>query len=279
MNRLFFILIFGFVGIFSNIKAQSMRVMSYNIRLDLASDSLNSWTHRKASFFSLIDFYQPEIFGVQEALPDQMTDISQTLKQYRFVGVGRDDGNNKGEYSAIFYDTTLYKVIIENTFWLSETPEKPSLGWDAAYKRICSYALFETKIGGKQFWVFNTHFDHIGVQARQNSALLVLKKIEELNAANLPLIFMGDLNSAAQSKSVALLSEKMHDAYLISQKKPYGPIGTFNAFDAQKIVNERIDYIFISGFDVDNYMHIDDKRNDNYFISDHLPVLATLTLK
>ena len=160
-----------------NINAQNLKVMTFNIRLSLESDKENSWVKRKDDALKLMNYYHPDVMGVQEAVPQQMTDIKTGLKNYDFVGVGRDDGADKGEYSAIFYDTEKLQVVQSGTFWLSETPEKPSKGWDAAYNRVCTYALFKTKKGGKKFWAFNVHFDHVGNVAREKSAQLILDKI------------------------------------------------------------------------------------------------------
>ena len=132
--------------------SQSLKVMSFNIRLSLDSDKENSWTHRKKEAIDLLSYYQPDYFGVQEAVPEQMRDIKNGLKNYNYVGVGRDDGKEKGEFSALFYDTRQLEVLRSGTFWLSEMPEKPSKGWDAAYNRVCTYALFKDKKSSKKFW-------------------------------------------------------------------------------------------------------------------------------
>ena len=144
-----------------------VKVMSYNIKYANETDGENSWSLRKDFLTNQIRFYQPDIFGVQEAVFLQMEHFSENLPSYKYVGVGREDGKTKGEYSAIFYDSNQYNVLDENTFWLSQTPEKVSVGWDAAMERISTYALFEAKDSGEKFWVFNTHFDHVGEQARR----------------------------------------------------------------------------------------------------------------
>ena len=168
--------------------SQNLKVMSFNIRLNVDSDKENSWTNRKQDVADLLTYYHPDYFGVQEALPDQMKDIKNGLKNYDYVGVGRDDGKEKGEFSAIFYDTDRLQVLKSDTFWLSETPEKPSKGWDAALNRICTYAVFRDKKSKKEFMALNLHFDHIGNIARVKSSELILKKIKEINPKNLPVL-------------------------------------------------------------------------------------------
>jgi endonuclease/exonuclease/phosphatase family metal-dependent hydrolase len=150
--------------------AQSLKVMTYNIRLDVASDGENDWVHRRDFFCSQMQYYEPDIFGVQEAKPNQVVDITTILSQYNNVGIGRD-GIGEGESSNIFYKKDRFKVIESNTFWLSETPDKISKGWDAAFNRVCTYALLKDLTTKKTFWVFNTHLDHVGELARTNGIL------------------------------------------------------------------------------------------------------------
>ena len=176
------------------VNAQTLRVMTYNIRLDIASDGENDWTHRKDFFASQVQFYEPDIFGVQEAMPHQVTDIAAALSAYNYIGTGRD-GIGKGESSNIYYKKDRFILKEQNTFWLSETPDTVSKGWDAAYRRVCTYGLFKDKKTKKIFWLFNTHLDHVGEQARTKGIELIIAKIAALNKNNYPVIFMGDLNS------------------------------------------------------------------------------------
>lgn len=259
-----------------NFNAQNLKVMTFNIRLSLESDKENSWDNRKSDALKLLDYYQPDFFGVQEAVPQQMTDIKTCLKNYDFVGVGRDDGANKGEYSAIFYDTEKLQVLQSGTFWLSETPEKPSKGWDAAYNRVCTYALFKTKKGGKKFWAFNVHFDHIGDVARDNSSKLILNKIKAFNSQNLPVVLTGDFNLTDKTEPIKILSENLKDTFYHSKKPHYGPVGTFTAFDINTVPKERIDYIFVKHFECETIRTINDRRENLLYPSDHFPVMAEL---
>jgi len=204
MKKLFFGLMFASSLVFS----QDLKVMTYNIRLSVDSDKENSWNNRKQETMAMMSYYHPDYFGVQEAVPQQMVDIKTTLTDYDYVGVGRDDGKNQGEFSAIFYDKNKLEVVKSGTFWLSETPEKPSKGWDAAYNRVCTYALFKMKKGGKKFWAFNLHFDHVGDVARVNSAKLILEKIKEFNKENLPLTLTGDFNLTDDKEPIKIMSKE-----------------------------------------------------------------------
>lgn len=250
--------------------------MTFNIRLSLDSDKENSWANRKTEALQLMNYYRPDFFGVQEALPQQMVNIKNGLTNYNSVGVGRDDGADKGEYSAIFYDETKLKMLNSGTFWLSETPDRPSKGWDAAYNRICTYALFKLKKGGKKFWAFNVHFDHIGNEARKNSAKLILEKIKNFKTKNLPVVLTGDFNLTEDSEPIKILSKNMNDAYCHSKTKPYGPKGTFTAFDIMKAPKDRIDYIFVKDFTVLNYRVINDRLENLLYPSDHFPVISEI---
>ena len=256
--------------------SQTTNLISFNIRYDNTSDTINNWNKRKASMASLIQHYDADIVGIQEGLHHQVDYLNNTLNGFSYVGVGRDDGQQKGEYSAIFYNSDKFKVLKTNTFWLSETPEKVSVGWDASMERICTYALFENVTSKKQFYVFNTHFDHRGMQARVNSAELIYKKIKEINTSDLPVILMGDLNLTPDTEPIQFLKKHLTDAMGISKKPFYGPIGTFNGFDQDRIMENRIDYIFVNNIEVLSYTHIDDRMANNMHISDHLPVLITL---
>jgi len=250
--------------------------MTYNIRLSLESDKENSWDNRKEDALALMSYYHPDIMGVQEAVPQQMKDIQNMLKDYSFVGVGRDDGKDKGEYSAIFYDKNKLEVLQSGTFWLSETPDVPSKGWDAAYNRICTYALFRMKKGGKKFWSFNLHFDHIGNVARVNSSKLILEKMKKLNPKNLPVTLTGDFNLTDDTEPLQIISKSMTDSYYHSEKPHYGPKGSFQAFDIHTPAKERIDYVFVKGFKVISNRTINDRRENLLYPSDHFPVLAEL---
>lgn len=211
------------------------------------------------------------IIGVQEALSHQVKDIDLALRSFDYVGVGRDDGKEKGEYSAIFIDTLKFNIIQSQTFWLSETPEKPSVGWDASMERIYTFVLLETKKETQRFWVMNTHFDHIGEIARQKSAINILQKIKQINTIHLPAIIMGDLNFTPDEKPYQILSNSMEDSYQINTENTINNRGSFNGFE-KEFEPKRIDYIFTDGFRIKNYYHIYKLMPNGNFPSDHFPI-------
>lgn len=256
---------------------KSIKIMTYNIKLDYPKQGENSWNDRKEFLSNQILFYEPDIFGVQEALPNQMKYLDSMLVSYDFVGIGRDSGNN-GEFSAIFYNRDKCKIIQASTFWLSETPEEPSRGWDARFNRICTYALFENEETNENFWVFNTHLDHEGKVAREQSLKLIDQQIDELNTDLFPVVLMGDLNLEPQTELIQWLKKKYLDSKEITRIPAFGPQGTFNGFEFHKPVTRRIDYIFVSeNIQVEKYAVLSDSKDCKY-PSDHLPVLASIIL-
>ncbi len=270
INRVSFILVL-LLSLFTY--SQNLKVMTYNIRLDVAVDGENDWSHRKDFFTSQIQFYEPDVFGIQEATPNQVIDISNALSQYNHIGIGRE-GVGKGESSNIYYKKERFSVSKETTFWLSETPNEISKGWDAACNRVCTFALFEDLKSNKSFWVFNTHLDHIGEVARTKGIELILSKIEAVNNQKLPLIFMGDFNSEPNENRIIELKKIMNDSRELSVEKPFGPFGTFNNFQYNEPATKQIDYIFLSknsSFIVNKYAVLTDSKNLR-FPSDHFPV-------
>lgn len=260
--------------------AQSLKIMTYNIRLDVSSDGENDWNHRKDFFTSQIQFYEPDVFGVQEATPTQVVAISNALIQYENVGIGRE-GVGKGESSNIYFKKDKFTILDSSTFWLSDTPNEISMGWDAACNRVCTYALFKDNKTKQFFWVFNTHLDHIGEVARTKGIELILSKIAALNTKKYPVIFMGDFNTEPKEDRIIKLQKVMNDSRSISQNKPFGPEGTFNGFKHDEPVTKRIDYIFISknsNLNVIKYAVLSDSKDLKY-PSDHLPVLVELNFK
>jgi len=252
---------------------QNLKIMTYNIRLDIASDGENAWPNRKDFFTSQIQFYSPDIFGVQEATPNQVVDIASALPDYNKFGIGRE-AEGKGEACTIYYKKNRFKIEQSNTFWLSETPHIVSKGWDAACNRICTYALFKDLKTKKLFWVFNTHLDHIGNEARVKGVQLILSKIKEVNTKEYPVVFMGDFNSEPNTPQIIEIRKVMDDTKDVSKEKPFGPSGTFNDFNHKEPVTLLIDYIFISknsSFKVLKHAVLSDSKDLKY-PSDHLPV-------
>tara|TARA_R110002073_G_scaffold40547_5_gene114951 strand:+ start:51244 stop:52080 length:837 start_codon:yes stop_codon:yes gene_type:complete len=260
-------------------KPQVIDVMTYNIRLDIASDGANAWPNRKDFLSSQIQFYAPDVFGVQEARPNQMNDLKKALKNYASIGQGRDE-NADGEHSAIFYNTKKLHVEKEDTFWLSETPNMVSKGWDAAYPRICTYGLFKLLESGKKVWVFNTHLDHIGAKAQLEGMQLIINKIAAVNTAKLPVIIMGDFNVEPTSELIHNLKQHMDDTKDLA-KVTFGSDETFNGFQFDQPATKRIDYIMISKsskIEVEKYGVLSSSINLKY-PSDHFPVLVKLKLQ
>lgn len=279
MRKLF---IFCLLLLFTtSIRAQeNLKLMTYNIRYDNPRDGENRWDLRKDWLANQVRFVGPDVMGIQEGLSHQVAFLDENLTDYKYVGIGRDDGKTKGEYSAIFYNSNKLKLVDENTFWLSETPDKISVGWNASMERICTYALLEDKATKYQFYVFNAHFDHIGNLARANSVELILKQIKTLNDKDLPVFLMGDLNLAPDSAPIKHLSSQMNDAFQHSNNPTFGPIGTFNGFKHDRKVTRRIDYIFTgtTKIEVNKYGVLSDSKDLKY-PSDHLPVVIEVTIK
>ncbi|HEY5967284.1 MAG TPA: endonuclease/exonuclease/phosphatase family protein [Chitinophagaceae bacterium] len=265
-----------------SVQSQELNVMTFNIRLNIKSDSLNAWPYRKDNAASQIKFHKTHVLGVQEALHDQMMDLSQSLSQYKYAGVGRDDGKTKGEYSAIFYDSTRLRLLGSSTFWLSLTPEiAGSKSWDAAITRIVTWAKFKDATSKKIFFVFNTHFDHIGKEARRESAKLIRQRVKEI-AGSSPVIIMGDYNSKPSDDPIKILTDstdkdRFIDTKAISLTPHYGPQGTFNAFTSKETDNEPIDFIFLKGkWKVLQHATLSQTWGGR-FSSDHFPVFTKLS--
>lgn len=256
-------------------KNQPINVITYNIRLNVASDGINAWPKRKDNVKALVNFYDADILCVQEALPDQFDDLLAN-SDFDVVGVGRDDGKRKGEFSAIYFNKNRFVKKEGGTFWLSPTPDVPSKGWDAALNRVCSWVKLYDKSNKKEFIVFNTHYDHIGVKARIESAKLIKQKIQEI-APKLPVVFTGDLNVTPETEAIATIKSFLTDSKEISIEPHYGPNGTFNSFNFNSELKNTIDYVFVNkGFKVLKHATLTDSKDQRYY-SDHLPVFVRLT--
>jgi|TARA_B100000287_G_scaffold86612_1_gene79215 endonuclease/exonuclease/phosphatase family metal-dependent hydrolase len=253
-------------------------VITYNIKYDDNSNGENSWNVRKEALLELITAFSPDILGTQEGLMHQVEFLDSKMNDHKYVGVGRDDADRKGEYCAIFFNKKKYKLLKNSTFWLSENPNKVSIGWDAALERICTYALLETIEGGNKIWVFNTHFDHVGNTAREESARLLLEKIKMLNIQEEPVLVMGDFNALEKSKVIDILREGLNDTMRDTDIEHKGPVGTFNNFLNNQEIIKRIDYIFSKGFQTISHQHVDKKLDNGNHISDHLPVFVKVKI-
>ena len=251
----------------------ALSIMTYNIRLDTKEDGINQWNKRKKGLVSLIKKSNPDIIGIQEGLPNQIIYLSEQLVEYSFIGTGRD-GRNNGEYCAIYYKNKNLKLEKNETFWLSETPDIPSTGWDASLNRIATVGVFTTFNSNKKLVVYNSHFDHIGKIAKEKSVSVIINHIKANNYFNNSIVVMGDFNSTPNETPIKILKENLVDSFNeTSQKKPFG---TFNGFDLKSKLTKRIDYIFTKNIKVQDYNHILKKLPNGLWPSDHLPILITI---
>jgi hypothetical protein len=255
-----------------------MNVMTFNVRCDKSSDLENAWQNRKDFVSQMINFYDGDIIGTQEVLKNQLHDLLERLPQYKSLGLGREDGKDRGEHCAIFYKPQKFTVEKKGHFWLSEQPQQPgSKGWDAACERIVTWAIFKEKKTETKFVFFNTHFDHIGELARKESAILLKKKIVEI-AEQLPVILTGDLNLPPEA---AVVRSLLKDDFLVDSRKVsrivYGPTWSFHDFGRIPMQYRKlIDYILIDKrITVNKYVCISETLN-SVFLSDHNPVLVQI---
>ncbi len=287
-KSLLFFTVLSFV-LTGNLSSQTLTVATYNIRMDNRNDSLqgDGWKQRSPALCQLIAYHDFDIFGTQEGFYHQLEDMLALLPGYAYTGVGRDDGKQKGEYAAIFYKKEKFRLLDQGNFWLSENPDKPNLGWDAACVRICSWGKFEEIATGFRFLFFNVHMDHVGVVARREGAKLILNRIQKMSE-NQPVILTGDFNVDQRNESYTLLNTSgiMKDAY---EKSPlrYAMNGTFNSFETDRKTDSRIDHIFLSNeFKVSRYGILtdvywtEDAKKPGRFVpripSDHYPVVVKI---
>lgn len=260
--------------------AQCLTVGSYNVRLYTQGDTGNLWETRAPYVAALIRFHDFDVFGTQEGFRNQLDDIRSTLPYYEYSGVGRDDGKEKGEHSAIFYKKARFQLLKHGDFWLSPTPETPSKGWDATCcNRLCSWVYLQDKQTKKKFYVFNAHYDHEGMVARRESSKLILERIRAI-AGREPVILTGDFNGDHNSewyKAVAN-SEVLKDTYR-QVEHPYANNSSFNGFGKTSYRDEIIDHVFTTPhFRVLKWGLLTDTYRGKY-PSDHFPVLVSLQWK
>jgi endonuclease/exonuclease/phosphatase family metal-dependent hydrolase len=261
-------------------KPIDLNVMTFNIRMDNKGDSLNSWPYRKDVAAEAVKTHDVDLLGTQEVLFHQLTDLKARLPEYQSIGVGREDGKEKGEYSAIFYKKDRFSEVKSGTFWLSETPEVAgSKGWDGACERVATWAILQNKESKKQIFFINTHLDHVGKVARQEGVTLLLNRAKELGKG-LPIIITGDFNSTPESEVIKHVTEsgEFRDSRIITQNVS-GNTGTFHAFGRIPVEKrQRIDYIFVTEqMSVSSLEVLPDQINDIY-ISDHSLVVAHIIL-
>lgn len=283
--KIFILLLLTGLSVTSCVKpsAPQLRLATFNIRYDNPEDSLNNWKYRKDSIYTFIRKTNPEIINMQEVLHNQLQDLQADLPEYSFVGVGRDDGKTAGEYAPVFFKTDKFTLSDEGTFWLSEYPDSAGLkGWDAACTRIATWAKLQEKSRGKVFLVVNTHFDHVGTEARRHSALLIISKIKEI-AGDTPAILTGDFNVSEQWEAYQTITTNefvLKDAYKIAEKRT-GVSYTFHDFGkVSPEKREKIDFIFVTP--QIRVLTTDipySKIGDDLYLSDHNPEIADLEIK
>lgn len=284
MNKLFI----GFIAVFLSLSlaAQNksdLNVMTFNIRYDNPGDGTNQWKYRRDYAADLVKFYAPDIFGSQEVLHNQLTDLTSRLPQYDYIGVGREDGKTKGEYAPVFYRKDRLELLDSGNFWLAEDMNAiGKKGWDAACERVATWGLFRDKRSGKEFLFLNTHLDHIGEVARREGALLVLEQVEKL-APSHPTIVTGDFNAAAYDEPIRILVNPEDSRHLTDSRNMaalrYGPEGSWHDFGRVPLEKmDVIDYIFIKGnIEVQRHGILSEQKGALY-PSDHYPVFATIVL-
>lgn len=257
-----------------NIKC-AMKIATYNLRMDTESDGQNAWPNRKELVKNLVKAYNFDIFGTQEGFKHMLDGVNE-VGGYTYFGAGREDGEDAGEHSAIFYKTDRFKVLEGGNFWYSETPEAPGKGWDATCcNRICSWLKLKDNVSGKEFFFFNSHFDHQGIVARRESSKLLLAKIKQI-AGDATVFSTGDYNATPESEPVKIILSDglLKDSRVLSKKAPTGTIGTTNGFKENSPAKNRIDYIFVTkGIRINTYSVLNDKPN-GHFTSDHYPVMV-----
>ncbi len=255
---------------------ETLKAMTFNIRFNNPGDGDNAWPRRVDMVERLLRYHSPDILGVQEALQDQMDDLSKMLPGHQSEGIARTEG---GEYSAIFYRQHRLNRLDGSTFYLSTTPDTLSVGWDAALPRIVTWAKFQDRYSGHSFLCFNTHFDHVGEQARQQSAALILRAIDSLNPDNLPVMLLGDFNATPESVPIqSLLAGGMKDSRQASLEPAHGPDATWTGWTIAGEPGRRIDFVFVRG-PLAVYRHATLAESfSGRFPSDHLPVIAEIAL-
>ena len=257
-------------------ESKELKVMSYNVRYDTPKDGENAWDLRKHATIAMLNDVKPDVFGVQEALPNQVAYISEQAPNYKNVGVGRDDGISKGEHMSVFWNTETIEMLEWGTYWLSETPDVPSYGWDAGCRRTATWALMKDKRNGKKFFFVNTHLDHKGVEARKNGLQLVIDKIAAMNPDGYPMVLTGDFNVTPDDECLVDLDKQMESVRKIA--KVTDNYTTYNGWGNNSPEKGYvIDYIYVSGFtSVPEYSTNLKAYADRQFVSDHYPLVSIL---
>lgn len=280
MKKLLLLLVFVIFLTNGFAQNENIKVMTYNIRCGYCEDSsdVNNWSKRKYLVAYVIKNHNPDLIGLQEAEQFQIKDLVEMLDDYDWIGVGREDGKEKGESAAIIYRKNRFVLEEQKTLWLSETPELVSKGWDAALNRTVTIVKLKDLKSSKEFYFFNTHFDHIGEIAKTESSRLIISEIDKL-AASYPVILTGDFNYTSRSDGYKIIIEKLSDAKTISKNESIGGSITFNGFGKDIQPDNKIDFIFVNDkTEVINHI-IDTTTYNDLYPSDHYPVISELKLK
>jgi endonuclease/exonuclease/phosphatase family metal-dependent hydrolase len=251
-----------------------LKVMSYNIRYGTADDGEYSWPNRQDAAVAMILDQRPAVFGVQEGLRFQLDFLTEKCPMYKYVGVGREDGEMRGEHMAVFYDTTRVELKNWGTYWLSETPDEPSKGWDAACKRTATWTLLHDIKADKYFYFVDTHLDHVGEEAREKGLALVVERIGAMNPENYPMVLLGDFNVFPDDPCLkglrAVMTDAREAASVTTNESTYHGYGT--------VVKDPIDYIFYKGFSgCKELARVTKPYEECLYVSDHYPITAILT--
>lgn len=276
MKKVFYLLMAQLFALASF--SQTLITGTFNLRYDNAGDTGNLWKDRAPVAAALIRFHKFDIVGTQEGLRNQLYDLQNSLPEYDWYGLARDDAKTKGEHSAIFFRKDKFTKVDSGDFWLSQTPDKPGFGWDARNNRICTWLKLKENKTKKLFYVFNVHYDHRGVEARRESSKLILAKIKAI-AGNQPVILTGDFNGNHQSEwYLAIKDSGVLSDVLWQVERPYINNGSFNSFKTNNPSKDIIDHIFVSKhFKATRYGILTDTYHGK-FPSDHYPVLAEVVL-
>ncbi len=255
-----------------------LRVMTFNVRYATAPDGDNGWEHRRELLIETVRKFDPDVLGLQEALADQLDEIAAQLPTHTVIGVGRDDGKRKGEFSALLIRTDRFEIVDSGTFWLSETPNLiASKSWDAALCRIATHATVRDRKADEHIFLLNTHWDHQGEIARIESAKLVAQSIEAALQKKHFVIVTGDLNCTQESKGYQILSRSLRDVYRAANPEKRRDEATFHNFRGNT-PGDAIDFIFASRDLRVRGATIDRTQREGRYPSDHFPVTAELLL-
>ncbi len=259
-------------------KRSPFTILTYNIKVDVPHEEISSWARRRDAVNAVVEFYDPDIFCAQEALPHQMGDLAR-MAQYGVIAFGRDDGDKDGEHAAIFYRADRYEVRRTGAFWLSPTPDEPSYGWGSRHRRMATWAALHDRKANRSLTVVCTHLDHEFQEARTGGGAVLLKRIAAI-AGDEPVILAGDFNENPDGAAVQSVLREFRDSRAVSRLPAIGPDGTYNGFEVTNVAPaDRIDYIFVKGdAAVIRQANLVTITPDGRLPSDHFPAFAEIAL-